>query len=107
MSPEKFALYWIKFLECLIRDSLRVAREQISDSHLIKQPRGEDHLEQVVDYQSILKLERFSVLHKLRTQRFDDVDIGDANEQRGEGRTHQQPISRPRICKKHQSDSRE
>lgn len=104
LSPEKFALYRIKFLECLFRDSLCVAREQISNSHLIKQPRREDYLEQVVDYQSILKLKRFSVLHKLRTQCFDDVDISEANEQCGEGRTHQQPISRPRICKKHQSD---
>lgn len=84
-----------------------IAREQISNSHLIKQPRREDHLKQVVDYQSILKLERFSVLHELRTQCFDNVDITDANEQRGKRWTHQQPISRPCICKKHQNNSRE
>jgi len=66
----------------------------------VKQPCGEDHLKQVVDYQSVLELERFSIFHDLRPDYLDDVNVEEANKQRGERRAHQQPISRPCICKK-------
>lgn len=57
-------------------------------AYLVKEPRGEDDLEQVVGYEDILELEGLAVLHQLRPQYFDDVDIGQADEERREGRAH-------------------
>lgn len=56
-----------------------------TDSHLVEEPRREDHLEQVVDYQGVFKLERFPILHNLRPEHLDDVDIGKTDEQCGKG----------------------
>lgn len=56
-----------------------------ADSHLVEKPCGEDHLEQVVDYQGVFKLEGFPILHELRPEHLHDVDVGETDEQRGKG----------------------
>lgn len=76
-----------------------MSRERTVRSHLVKQPGGEDNLEQIVAYQGVLELEGFSVLHQLRSEHLDAVDVREADEQRGKRRAHQQPIGRPGVYK--------
>lgn len=77
----------ILFIECWTGSiSLENGR---TGSHLIEKPRRKDHLEQVVDYQGVLKLERFPILHQFRSEHLDDVYVGETDEQRGERWAHQ------------------
>lgn len=91
VSPEKFIGQ--NFFQT--SDSSGIGRlvlrwgKRATGSHLIEEPCRKDHLEQVIDYQGVLKLERFPILHELRPEHLDDVDVSDADEQRGEGRAHQ------------------
>ena len=52
--------------------------------YLVEEPRREHHLEQIVNYQGVLQLKGFSILHQLRAQDFHHVHVAQTDEQGGE-----------------------
>lgn len=47
-------------------------------THLVEQPRREDDLEEVVEYQNPSEIEGFAILHQPRAQHFDEVNVREA-----------------------------
>lgn len=54
----------------------------------MKQPRREEDLQEIVDYEDVLELKGFPVLHYLGPQDLDDVHVGEADDERRERRAH-------------------
>lgn len=89
MFPEKFSQNFFQTSDSSGTGRSKSRENGQTGSHLVEDPCREDHLEQVIGYQDVFKLERFPVLHEFRPEHLDDVDVGETDEQRGEGRAHQ------------------
>jgi len=72
---------------------------RLCGSYLIEKPCTEDHLHTVVDDKHTLQIHWLSVLHDLGAEYLDKVGIAEADCQRGEGTTHQQPIIHSWVCR--------
>ena len=69
-------------------ENVVAAKEPAAHAHLVKEPRVEDDLVQVVDHEDPAQLERFPVGHESRPGHLDQVIICAADEQGREGRVH-------------------
>lgn len=72
---------------------------EVEKRYLVEEPRWEHHLEQIVNYQRVLQLKGFSILHQLRAQNFYHVHVAQTDEQGGERWTHHEPVRCPLIWK--------
>lgn len=66
-------------------------------TYLIKEPRGEDDLEGVVEDEHPPQVEGFPVGHDPGAQHLHEVHVGQADCKGGEGRGHEEPVIYPLI----------
>lgn len=55
-------------------------KETVLRTYLVEEPRREDHLEQIINYENVRQLKGLSIFHQLWSQNFDDVYVSETYE---------------------------
>lgn len=66
-------------------------------SYLVEEPRTQHDLEEVVDDEGVLQVERFAIVHVFGTNPFNEVGVEKADGQGWEWGRHHKPVVHSRI----------
>lgn len=64
----------------LEKDERGGKKKKILRTYLVEEPRREDHLEQIINYENVRQLKGLSIFHQLWSQNFDDVYVSETYE---------------------------